>query len=205
MDVSSRALGEEAGAPVSEPSQLIAAQAAPDTGLACLLMMAAFHAIPADPQQLRHEYGQDSLSTTSLLLAAKQLGFTARLIRPLPQRLDKAPLPCIASDAEGRFFIFAKFDKDMEVPSKAGGEGKSSTGPRVLIQRPGEPPSILAMEAFLQLWSGEVIAMTSKANFAGEASRFDFTWFIPAVIKYRRLLGEVLVVSLVLQLVKNAA
>ena len=31
-------------------------------------------------------------------------------------------------------------------------------------------------------------------------SKFDFTWFIPAIMKYRRLLGEVLLVSFVLQL-----
>jgi subfamily B ATP-binding cassette protein HlyB/CyaB len=31
-------------------------------------------------------------------------------------------------------------------------------------------------------------------------SKFDFTWFIPAIMKYRKLLGEVLLVSFVLQL-----
>ncbi|MFM2056536.1 MAG: hypothetical protein RLY71_921 [Pseudomonadota bacterium] len=35
---------------------------------------------------------------------------------------------------------------------------------------------------------------------AGELSKFDFSWFIPAVVKYRRLLIEVLVVSLFLQM-----
>jgi ATP-binding cassette, subfamily B, bacterial HlyB/CyaB len=29
--------------------------------------------------------------------------------------------------------------------------------------------------------------------------KFDFTWFVPAIVKYRRLLGEVLLVSFVLQ------
>lgn len=33
-------------------------------------------------------------------------------------------------------------------------------------------------------------------------SKFDFTWFIPAVIKYRKALGEVLLISLVLQLIR---
>ena len=34
----------------------------------------------------------------------------------------------------------------------------------------------------------------------GELARFDFTWFIPAIIKYRRQLGEVLAASLFIQL-----
>ncbi|MEK6787367.1 MAG: hypothetical protein AABY68_00260 [Pseudomonadota bacterium] len=31
-------------------------------------------------------------------------------------------------------------------------------------------------------------------------ARFDFSWFIPAVVKYRKLLLEVLAISAVLQL-----
>jgi subfamily B ATP-binding cassette protein HlyB/CyaB len=34
----------------------------------------------------------------------------------------------------------------------------------------------------------------------GELAKFDFTWFIPAVVKYRRLLLEVFVVSFFIQL-----
>jgi subfamily B ATP-binding cassette protein HlyB/CyaB len=49
-------------------------------------------------------------------------------------------------------------------------------------------------------WSGELILFTSRASLAGELAKFDFTWFIPAVVKYRKLLGEVLLVSFVLQL-----
>ena len=35
---------------------------------------------------------------------------------------------------------------------------------------------------------------------AGDLARFDFSWFIPAIVKYRKLLGEVLRVSLVLNI-----
>jgi subfamily B ATP-binding cassette protein HlyB/CyaB len=34
----------------------------------------------------------------------------------------------------------------------------------------------------------------------GQGSRFDFSWFLPAIVKYRRLLGEVLLASFFLQL-----
>jgi subfamily B ATP-binding cassette protein HlyB/CyaB len=49
-------------------------------------------------------------------------------------------------------------------------------------------------------WSGELILFTSRASMAGDLSKFDFTWFIPAIVKYRKLLGEVLLVSFGLQL-----
>ncbi|WP_305080120.1 type I secretion system permease/ATPase, partial [Methylomonas koyamae] len=53
----------------------------------------------------------------------------------------------------------------------------------------------------LASWTGELLFFTSKASYAGEAAQFDFTWFIPALIKYRKLFGEVLLISLVLQLI----
>ena len=42
--------------------------------------------------------------------------------------------------------------------------------------------------------------MTSRASLAGSLAKFDFSWFIPSLVKYRRLFGEVLLVSLFLQL-----
>ncbi len=56
------------------------------------------------------------------------------------------------------------------------------------------------MKQFGERWNGELILFTSRASFAGELAKFDFSWFIPAVVKYRKLLGEVLAVSFALQL-----
>lgn len=144
------------------------------------------------------------------MLAAKNLGFAAKAVRQPPERLHKAPLPCIAVDSEGRFFILAKIDRGQPTSADEAAVSGQSSRPddpldpqhaRLLIQRPGEPPQVPSYAAFTANWSGELIFLTSKASFAGEASRFDFTWFIPAVIKYRKLLGEVLLVSFVLQLI----
>ncbi len=172
--------------------QEIAAQTAAtprDTKLQSLLMMASFHGIAADEMQLRHEFGSEPFQTQTLLLACKQLGLSAKLVRQPSDRLARAPLPAIAFDNEGRAFIAARLD--------AGGDGPS----KILIQRPGEPPSVLPIDTFLANWSGELVLITSKANFAGDLAKFDFSWFIPAVVKYRRLLGEILLISLVLQLI----
>ncbi|HDX4033362.1 TPA: alpha-hemolysin T1SS ABC transporter permease/ATPase HlyB, partial [Escherichia coli] len=40
----------------------------------------------------------------------------------------------------------------------------------------------------------------SRYSVAGKLAKFDFTWFIPAIIKYRRIFIETLVVSVFLQL-----
>jgi subfamily B ATP-binding cassette protein HlyB/CyaB len=160
-----------------------------DSGLRSLIVMAEFHGIAIDETQLRHEFGQENFTTQTMLLAAKRLGFSVRLVRQPAQRLDRTPLPAIAIDRAGRYFVVGQFDD------------RNKAAPRLLIQRPDEAPVVLPQAEFEAMWSGEFIFFTSKASFAGEVARFDFTWFIPAIVKYRRLLGEVLLISLVLQLI----
>ena len=61
-------------------------------------------------------------------------------------------------------------------------------------------PTIEPLAVFAAQWTGELILITSRASLVGDLAKFDFSWFIPSLVKYRRLLGEVLVVSLFLQL-----
>ncbi|WP_085315367.1 type I secretion system permease/ATPase [Derxia lacustris] len=181
------------------PSSPDASATAPlDTGLISLLMLAQFHGLAADAARLRHEHGAEPFDMTRLLLAARSLGFSAKQVTSHPPaRLHRAPTPCLARDTEGRFFVLARVDAGTSAP----GADLDPAAARLLIQRPGEPPQSLSVAALLQFWHGELIFLTSRASYAGALARFDFTWFIPAVVKYRRLLGEVLLVSLVLQLV----
>lgn len=159
--------------------------------------MAALHGIAADEAQLRHQHGREPFDLQRLLLAAQQLGLNARAVRQDPRRLARAPLPAVARDAAGRFFVVARIEGAAAMP--AGTELPGST--RVLIQRAGEPPAVIALEELLRTWTGELILFTSKASFSGQMAKFDFTWFIPAIVKYRRLLAEILLISLVLQLI----
>jgi len=168
-----------------------------DSGLISFLTIAGLHGIAADEARLKHELGDEPFSVEKILLAAKSLGMKAQLVAQPPDRLDRAPLPAIALDREGGFFILAKYDQGNSGPSAS----TDGTVPRVLVQRPGEPPAILDLNDFLASWSGQLIFLTSKANYAGDMAKFDFSWFIPAIVKYRKLLGEILLISLVLQLI----
>jgi subfamily B ATP-binding cassette protein HlyB/CyaB len=161
-------------------------QTALDTGLVGLVMLARFHNIAADPDQLAHDFRESgkNLTVPQILLAARQLGLKARRVATDLSRLPQTPLPALAIDPEGRFFILARVDADQ-----------------FLIQDPcAERPQVLSIAEFATRWNGELILFTSRASLAGELAKFDFTWFIPAVVKYRKLLGEVLLVSFVLQL-----
>ena len=159
-----------------------------DTGLQCLMMISRLHGIGADPAQLQHQYGRAAFTTQTILLAARQLGLSAKCLKQDPARLDRAPLPAVAMDSAGRYFLLARIDA-------------AQSPARVLIQHPGRPAEVIRLDALLADWNGELLFFTSKASFAGDMAQFDFSWFIPAVIKYRKTLGEILLISLVLQIV----
>ena len=149
------------------------------------MAIAALHGVATDAAQLRHAHGEGPFDRATLLIAARGLGLHARTVRQDPARLVRAPLPAIACDADGRHFIVARLGADG----------------RVLVQRAGEPPTLWTLEQLQAVWTGELVYVTSKASWSGALARFDFSWFIPAIVKYRRILAEVLLVSLVLQLI----
>jgi subfamily B ATP-binding cassette protein HlyB/CyaB len=53
---------------------------------------------------------------------------------------------------------------------------------------------------FEAVWDGRLVLMAGRAGLLDLSRRFDITWFVSAIHKYRRLLGEVLVASFFLQL-----
>ena len=157
-----------------------------DPGLMSLVVIARFHGVTVDPAQLHHQAALRTprFSSLDLLLAAKSLGLKARRISVRLDRLSQLPLPALFLDREGRHFIVLRL-QDSQVLVQ---EGDPS------------PPHLISLEELRARQGGEAILVASRASLAGELARFDFSWFIPAIVKYRRLLLEVLGVSLLLQL-----
>ncbi|TBO31265.1 type I secretion system permease/ATPase [Aquabacterium lacunae] len=170
-----------------------------DDGLLSLTLLARLHHLTADPAQLRHQLGlgpAEPVSDADLLRAAKAIGLKAKMSRTTADRLSLAALPAMARlrqpDGSARWVLLAQCD-----------------GQRVLFQdvqaAGGGRPTIEPLEAFAAQWvgengHGELLLATSRASLAGELAQFDFSWFIPSIVRYRKLLGEVLLVSMVLQL-----
>jgi subfamily B ATP-binding cassette protein HlyB/CyaB len=156
-----------------------------DTGLICLLILARFYSLPANGEQLRHQFGETGkvFSESDILRASKPLGLKAGLMEMKTSQLVKAPLPAMAQRKDGRYVILAKLEAD-----------------KVLIQDPVEGrPLILPKATFEEQWNGRLILFTKRALLRPQDLKFDFTWFIPAIVKYRRLLGEVFVASFFIQ------
>lgn len=157
-----------------------------DSGLACLLMLARFFGVPANADPLTHQFAEPGkpFGETQLLLAAKHLGFKAGAVKSEWSRLPHVALPAIAQQKDGRYVVVARADSE-----------------KILVQDPSEPkPLLLPRAIFEEAWSGRLILLTKRANLRPEDRKFDFTWFIPAIVKHRKLLGEVLLASFFLQL-----
>jgi subfamily B ATP-binding cassette protein HlyB/CyaB len=161
-----------------------AAARSPSSGLDALVVLLHFHGIAADRDQLIHRIGTHTIGAPEILRCAKELGLKARSVRTDWSRLAKTPLPAIASLNDGTFMVIAKAADD-----------------KVLVQRPGTSrPALMTRAELLAVWDGGLILMTRRAGLSDLTRRFDLTWFLGAVHKYRHLLAEVLVASFFLQL-----
>jgi ATP-binding cassette, subfamily B, bacterial HlyB/CyaB len=154
-----------------------------DPGLEALVTLLQLQGVAADRQQIRHRLGTDKISAAEIIRCARDLGLKARACRTGWSRLAKTPLPAIATLADGGFIVLAKASAD-----------------KVLVQSPRTARPVLMTEAeFNQIWDGGVILMARRASLTSLVRRFDITWFLAAIHKYRRLLGEVLLASFFLQ------
>jgi ATP-binding cassette, subfamily B, bacterial HlyB/CyaB len=155
-----------------------------DQGLEALVMLLHFQGVAADREQIRHRLGTDKIGASEILRCARDLGLKARSLRTDWSRLARTPLPAIASLRDGGFMVIGKAADD-----------------KVLVQIPGQArPTFMTEAELLAIWDGGLILMTRRAGLSDITRRFDITWFLGAIHKYRRLLGEVLVASFFLQI-----
>lgn len=161
--------------------------AEPESGdepaLIAVAIMLRCHGIAADPEQIRHRMGTARVGVTEILRCAKEFGLKARAQESSWNRLVVTPLPAIAVLRDGGFLILGKVVDD-----------------KLLVQRPLSPqPESMTRAELEAVWDGDIILMTRRAALTDLSRRFDIGWFIGAVHKYRRLLGEVLAASFFLQ------
>lgn len=171
--------------PLNKPVTTSTMKGKDNFALAALTIIAQFHGIAVNPEDIAHQYfEQNTFSIQQWLLAAKNLGLKAKLSKQKTERLPFIALPAVVWREDGQHFLLAKIDGD-----------------RYLIHDLDEgKPIILNKEQFNERYSGQVILVASRASILGQLAKFDFTWFIPAVIKYRRIFLEVLGVSVIIQL-----
>jgi subfamily B ATP-binding cassette protein HlyB/CyaB len=155
-----------------------------DDGLSALVMLLRCHGVAADSGQIRHRLGTAAIGVTEMLRCAKELGLKARAPATDWDRLARTPLPGIAALRDGGYLLLGKVAED-----------------KILVQYPSSPrPEAMTRAQLEAIWDGRLVLMARRAKLSDLTRRFDVTWFLGAIHKYRHLLGEVLVISFFLQL-----
>src|SRR5215475_11937839 len=153
-------------------------------GLAALVMLLRLQGVSVDPGQIRHQLGTDAIGVPEMLRCANQLGLKARESKTRWDRLARTPLPGIAPLRDGGFLLLGRASED-----------------KILVQAPDQPrPQLMTRAELEAVWDGRLVLMTRRAKLTDLSRRFDVSWFLGAVHKYRGLLSEVLLASFFVQL-----
>jgi subfamily B ATP-binding cassette protein HlyB/CyaB len=158
--------------------------AATDQGLACLVMLLRFHSVSADAAQIRHQFAGTAIGPQEMLRCAKEFGLKGRVRHTKWAKLVTTPLPAIAALRDGGFVLLGKTSDD-----------------KAIIQSPLSPrPALVSKDEFEAMWDGRLVQLTRRVGLTDLGRRFNITWFVGAIHKYRQQLFEVFVASFFLQL-----
>lgn len=154
-----------------------------DPGLHAIVALLRLNGVGVSPDQVRHQFG-NTIGVTEILRCAKVFGLKAKTVSTRWDRLAGIAMPCIAVLRDGGFLLLGKAGED-----------------KIIVQVPDAPkPDLMTRADFEAVWDGRAILVAKRSLLTDLSRRFDITWFLGAIHKYRRLLAEVLVGSLFLQL-----
>ncbi|MBV9077671.1 MAG: type I secretion system permease/ATPase, partial [Methylobacteriaceae bacterium] len=112
----------------------------------------------------------------------------ARASRATVARLPSLPLPVIARARDGRFFVIGR-----------------RTPHGVLVGEAGGAPTPWSLEKLAENWSGEIVYVARRDRGTSETRTFGLSWFLPVMRRFGRILTEVLVISVFIQLLALVA
>ena len=156
------------------------------SGLIALELTAALNRVPMDTRGLMRQFnvGQEELSKAELLRILKHQGFTSKVKRTSFEKLQKYPLPAIAVLKNGGYRTLVNMNHKEQNVFYFCPERKQAT--------------VASFTEFSEAMSGEFII--AKHRNLESSVRFGFKWFYLEILKFKAIIGEVLLGSFVVQL-----
>ncbi|MBI3710574.1 MAG: peptidase domain-containing ABC transporter, partial [Proteobacteria bacterium] len=164
----------------------------------CLAAVARHHGVDLSVDALTHQYGiAETEPTTALLLKiADGAGFSAQALHldwGDLVRLDQA-LPALARLRNGNTVILSGI--------RGGPSGQEAVVLDPLATKPGF--LFLSRESFATSWTGETILLKRSYRLTDPDQPFGLRWFVPELLRQRRVFAEVAIAVIVLHLVALA-
>lgn len=119
-----------------------------------------------------------------LLRIAKDEGFKSKFKKLTLDNLSKYPLPAIARFNDGMYVTILRVDMDKQEI--------------LLFDKQNNQPYTKPFEEFKQIAKDEVIILKHKT--ANDQIKFGFIWFYNQIMNYKKIVGEILLASFVVQL-----
>jgi len=157
-------------------------------------------------------------SVNSLTNAAESYGFDAKLCKIKAAKIYQESFPLVAWLSAKTVVDSAEMHEPIVPEAQT-----SEVGPALILQaddnhiliiEPTDPaPITLTLADFTQRYLGHVTRITPKADLgadpdseaqARQARKFGFSWFTPELLKHKKLWQEILLASLVIQLIALA-
>ncbi|MCQ2738812.1 MAG: type I secretion system permease/ATPase [bacterium] len=159
-----------------------------NTGLIALEIVARMNQINIDMRSVVREYGIETVDTPQeeLMRIAKNSGFKIKSKKiPLKDIVPKYPMPAIVQFKEDDTYAVLLGIKPEEKKAL------------ILIPTERQPKPIM-LDELQKLIYDNVLIM--KHKFLDDEVKFGFKWFFTEIIKYKNIVGQVLLGSFVIQL-----
>jgi subfamily B ATP-binding cassette protein HlyB/CyaB len=156
------------------------------SGLIALELTAALNRVPMDTRGLMREFnvGEQELSKEELLRILKHQGFVSKVKRTSFDKLQRYPLPAIAVLKNGEYRTLVNMNPKEQTLFYFCPQKKQAT--------------VASFAEFAEFSSGEFIIARHKQ--LESQVKFGFQWFYAEILKYKRIIAEVLLGSFVVQL-----
>ncbi|MCW8983253.1 MAG: peptidase domain-containing ABC transporter [Gammaproteobacteria bacterium] len=159
------------------------------------------HKIPFEPQLLLHHYPPPH-TLTSLLGACQHVGLELRYAKLTSEGIPTFQLPCIAILKQDD----AANESEDEAPEtiKLALIARIDDGRILWFKAGSDTPQLESTEEFLDKIEPTVLSawpeQLAEEDDNDEPQKFGFRWFVPEIIKHKKLWRDVLLASLAIQL-----
>lgn len=143
--------------------------------------------VAIDSRSIVKEFALDEKEPAIELLAriAKQQGFRAGLKQlPIAKIIKHYPMPVITQKKDGSYFTVLQANADKEE--------------LLVFDITRSEPYLISFTEYEEMSSGKSVIL--KHRMMSEQARFGFGWFYRQILKYKKIIGEVLLASFILQL-----
>lgn len=163
-----------------------------DSGLLCTILLSQYYQVSASPDNLYHKYKDKdgNFNAISIFKSLKSIGLKSK-IKNLKniEDIKDLPMPLIVKNKNNDYLIILKIENN-----------------KVLVQNPyRQQPGQVELKDLIDNIESEIILTRKNTKILSEEFKFGVQWFIPALLKHKKIFAEILLASFFIQLLALAS